>query len=578
MKFEPRVFGSTRSLSIGEIVCRLRGRRGLVALDSAGGAPRHFSWVAFDPLRGLELPHELGGLRAFAAELESATSSSVPGPFQGGFLGALSYDLGVHGERAIDTALDPWRSPRMLGGLYTDFIVRDESTGATWLVLGEAPGDDRANVAERRREIESALAESPASHDRRDSSASLGAPDGSDPFGAHASHGALVRPSEASLRPSEASLRSSEASLRSSEASLRSTAPLVRHTSAAEHCARIERARELIAAGEFYQVNLAHRFTRAMQGDPVELYRRLRAVNPAPYMAYFAWDADNASGAEAFPSGALLSASPELLFELDQGIARTRPIKGTAARAATKRADDRAARALLASEKDKAELAMIVDLERNDLGRIARPGCVRVERMPHLESYANVHHMSADVVAELRAGVDAFDVLASLFPGGSVTGAPKLASMHAIRALEGEGRGFFTGSAGFVDTRGSARFNILIRTLVWRPSEAPSSPSVRGSAAPIAPFTRRGEAPLAELTRGDERSSSAPSRDDASTSMRGDVSFHVGSGITWSSNAGDEDRETLAKGRALEAALESDDAARDALVPARAARSGARRS
>ncbi len=537
MKFEPRVFGSTSSLSIGEIVCRLRGRRGLVALDSAGGEPRRFSWVAFDPLRGLELPCELGGLRAFTAELESSTSSSVPGPFQGGFLGALSYDLGAHGERAIrgaiggaiDAASDPWRSPRVVGGLYTDFLVRDESTGAMWLVLGESPGDDRANVAERRREIESALA------------------------GADVAH---VVAHEAT----------------------RPAGPLVRHTTASEHRSRIERARELIAAGDFYQVNLAHRFTRAMQGDPVELYRRLRTVNPAPYMAYFAWDADNASGAGAFRSGALLSASPELLFELDQGIARTRPIKGTAPRAATKRADDRAARALLASEKDKAELAMIVDLERNDLGRIARPGSVRVERMPHLESYANVHHLSADVVAELRAGVDAFDVLVSLFPGGSVTGAPKLASMHAIRALEGEGRGFFTGSAGFVDTRGSARFNILIRTLVWRPSEAPNAPSVRRSDAPIAAFARRGEAPIAEPKRGGERSRSAHARDDAPTSVHGEVSFHVGSGITWSSNAGDEDRETLAKGRALEAALEPDDAARDALVPARAARSGARKS
>ena len=504
-------------MSIGEIVRRLRGRRGLVALDSAAGAPRRFSWVAFDPLRGLALPRDLGGLRTFAAQLESSSSSPVPGPFQGGFIGALSYDLGVYGERAahgsiagatssatsgatdrsVACAIDPWRSPRIVGGLYTDFIVRDEASGATWLVLGEAPGDGRASVGERRREIESLLASGASAHD----------------------------PARASVRP---------------------IGPLVRHTSPREHMARIDRARELIAAGEFYQVNLAHRFTRTVQADPADLYHRLRAVNPAPFMAYFAWDRDNASGAGDFPHGALLSASPELLFELEGRIARTRPIKGTIARCATKRADDRAARALLASEKDRAELAMIVDLERNDLGRIARPGSVRVERMAHLESYASVHHLSADVVAELGAGVDAFDVLASLFPGGSITGAPKLASMSAIRALEGEGRGFFTGSAGFVDTRGRACFNILIRTLVWRPTERDGDARRTGGAEP--------------------------------EPVRGEVSFHVGGGITWSSIAADEDRETLAKGIALEAALEPDAVEHTAIERASAAPSPARRS
>jgi para-aminobenzoate synthetase component 1 len=294
--------------------------------------------------------------------------------------------------------------------------------------------------------------------------------------------------------------------------------PLIRHTSASEHAGRIERARSLIAAGELYQVNLAHRFTRAMEGEPVDIYRRLRRVNPAPYMAYLAWERDTAAGASRFPRGALLSASPELLFELEAGVARTRPIKGTAARARSSRADALAARALLSSAKDRAELAMIVDLERNDLGRIARPGGVRVERFPELASYASVHHLSADVVAELRAGVDAFDVLGALFPGGSITGAPKLASMAAIAALEGEGRGFFTGSLGFVDTRGHAAFNILIRTLVWRP-----------------------------MAHGGTREGAL---------VRGEISYHVGGGITWSSSAEDEDRETLAKGAALAAALE----------------------
>ena len=148
---------------------------------------------------------------------------------------------------------------------------------------------------------------------------------------------------------------------------------------------------------------------------------------------------------------------------------------------------------------------MIVDLVRNDLGRIARPGRVWVEGHPRLESYARVHHLMGDVVCEPRADVDGIDILAALFPGGSVTGAPKLRAMEIIAELEGEGRGFFTGSLGFVDTRGHAAFNILIRTLLWRPP--------------------------------------------------GEFSFRVGGGITWSSDAGREDAETLDKAAGLIAAL-----------------------
>ncbi len=274
-------------------------------------------------------------------------------------------------------------------------------------------------------------------------------------------------------------------------------APLVRHTQAAEHCARIERIRADIAAGEYYQANLAHRFTCAVEGHPLAWFVRLVRINPAPYMAFL-----------DFGAGALLSASPELLLEVDGRSARSRPIKGTARRASETDADRALAEALLASEKDRAELAMIVDLVRNDLGRVARTGSVRVEGdFPRLESFAGVHHLLADVVAELAPGRDAIDALAALFPGGSITGAPKLASMGAIAREEGAGRGFFTGSLGFVDVRGRAAWNILIRTLVWRPR-----PGAAGA---------------------------------------GEFSFHVGGGITWSSRAEDEERETLVKAARL---------------------------
>jgi para-aminobenzoate synthetase component 1 len=450
VRFRPRVVALPDALDAGELLARLRSRRSLAALDSAGGTPRRFSVVAFDPLRGFETPRDLAGIRAAVAGLKVEPGDAVPGPFHGGFLGALAYDLGVAGERPVRAPRDPWSSPRVAGGTYVDFVVRDESAGRNWLVLGEDAGDGRP--ASRRAELLALLAE-PAPPP-------------------------VVRP----------------------------LGPLVRHTAPAVHRARIERARERIAAGDFYQANLAHRFTRAVAGGPIDLYRSLRARNPAPYGGYLAWEG------EAGP-GALLSSSPELLLEFDGASARTRPIKGTARRGASPEADAEAARALLASTKDRAELAMIVDLARNDLGRVSAPGSVRTEAFPRLETYAAVHHLVADVVATPRAGTDAVDFLAALFPGASITGAPKLAAMDAIAELEGEGRGFFTGSLGFLDTRGRACWNILIRTLVWRP---------------------------------------------------GEVSFHVGGGITWSSDAAAEDEETLAKGAALAAALEPSEAAADA--------------
>jgi para-aminobenzoate synthetase component 1 len=268
--------------------------------------------------------------------------------------------------------------------------------------------------------------------------------------------------------------------------------------------ARIERARAEIAAGEYYQANLAQRFTRRVEGAPVEWFARLARVNPAPYMACL-----------DFGAGTILSASPELLLEVEGRRARSRPIKGTAARSDDERLDRALGEALLASEKERAELAMIVDLVRNDLGRVARPGGVRVEGgLPRLESYAGVHHLLADVVAELAEGRSALDALAALFPGGSISGAPKLASMAAIAREEREGRGFYTGALGFLDVRGNAAWNILIRTLVWRPR---------------------------------------PGERDA-----GEFSFHVGGGITWSSDADAEERETLLKAARLIETLEGE--------------------
>ena len=445
--------GKLAALGPAEALSRLRDRRRPVLLDSAGGRPRRFSLLAFDPLPP-DPPASIPALRDYLGLLDPPPVRPPGSAFAGGFLGALAYDLGVAGERGMRLPPEPWAWPLVVGGLYVDFLRWDEETGEVRLVLGDAPGDGRPPVAHRRDELLHALS----------------------------------RPHPAAADPVP-------------------LGPLVRCTPPAEHRARIERARAEIAAGEIYQANLAHRFRRDMRGDPIDLYPRLRVCNPGPYGGFLRFD-----------GGAILSASPELLLEYgfdgEGPVARTRPIKGTVPRGVDADEDRRNVERLLASAKDHAELAMIVDLERNDLGRVARPGGVEVGEFPRLESYASVHHLVADVVGRPAAGCDAVDVLASLFPGGSITGAPKLRSMEVIAALEGEGRGFSYGSLGALDLAGRAWMNILIRSLLWRPL-----PAARGPGA-------------------------------------GEVAYRVGGGITWGSEAAAEDAESLAKGQALARALE----------------------
>jgi len=189
----------------------------------------------------------------------------------------------------------------------------------------------------------------------------------------------------------------------------------------------------------------------------------LRAANAAPYMGFAAWSAGD--GFE--PQGALLSASPELLFEFDGRSARTRPIKGTIARSADEREDARRRAQLLASEKDRAENVMIVDLLRNDLSKNCEPGSVRVPKLFEVESFATVHHLVSTVTGTLRQGRDALDLLRGSFPGGSITGAPKLRAMQIIEELELHRRGVYCGAIGYIGADGNMDLNIAIRTLVY---------------------------------------------------------------------------------------------------------------
>ena len=254
------------------------------------------------------------------------------------------------------------------------------------------------------------------------------------------------------------------------------------------------RAIEYIHAGDVFQVNYAHEFSAPCEGDPLALYAALRAANPAPYGAYLDLGQD----------GAVLSTSPELFLRVRGREVETRPIKGTRPRGATDEQDAALAAELMTSQKDAAELAMIVDLMRNDLGRVCEPGSIVVAEEGAIESYATVHHRVATVTGRLEEGYDRVDLIAAAFPGGSVTGAPKVRAMEIIDELEESRRGPYTGSIGILTDDGNMELNIAIRTAVV---------------------------------------------------SRGSVRVHVGGGIVADSDPVAEYEETLAKGQAMFSAL-----------------------
>ncbi len=223
----------------------------------------------------------------------------------------------------------------------------------------------------------------------------------------------------------------------------------------AAYNAAFARIQRYIAAGDCYQVNLAQRFAAPATGDAWLGYQALRRLNPAPYSAYL-----------NHPGVQILSSSPERFLSVRQGQVETRPIKGTRPRGATPAADAALARALQASEKDRAENLMIVDLLRNDLGKVCAAGSVTVPKLFEIESFARVHHLVSTVSGRLAAAGDAIGLLRACFPGGSITGAPKLRAMQIIEQLEPHRRGVYCGAIGWLGFNGDMDCNIAIRTLV----------------------------------------------------------------------------------------------------------------
>jgi len=238
--------------------------------------------------------------------------------------------------------------------------------------------------------------------------------------------------------------------------------------------ASVNRVKAYIAAGDVFQVNLSRSWHAKLNSPvpPAALYDRLRRTNPAPF-----------AGLVTFEDGtAILSTSPERLVDVRRGRITTRPIAGTHPRGRDATEDAAMAQRLIAHPKERAEHVMLIDLERNDLGRLCEAGSVRVQELMGLESYRHVHHIVSEVTGQLRGDVRPADVIRAVFPGGTITGCPKIRCMEIIRELEATPRAAYTGSVGYINRDGSMDLNILIRTLILKRNEA----SLRAGAGIVA--------------------------------------------------------------------------------------------
>jgi anthranilate synthase component 1 len=225
--------------------------------------------------------------------------------------------------------------------------------------------------------------------------------------------------------------------------------------------AKVMAAKEYIEKGDTYQIQVSQRFTRETDAHPFEAYRALRTINPSPYMYYLKLDDVHVVGA-----------SPEMLIRVEDGLIETHPIAGTRRRGRDAADELRMANELQGSEKERAEHIMLVDLARNDLGRVCQPGTVEVTSLMTVERYSHVMHLVSHVVGRLREDVTSYDALRAYFPHGTVTGAPKIRTMEIIAELEGERRGGYGGCVGYFDLSGNCDTALAIRTIWMKDGKA----------------------------------------------------------------------------------------------------------
>jgi len=232
-------------------------------------------------------------------------------------------------------------------------------------------------------------------------------------------------------------------------------------SSRASYINAVRKAKDYISAGDIFQANLSQRFEIDLGSEPLQLYSRLRAINPAPFSAYL-----------DFGQFQIISSSPERFLKIKSGTVETRPIKGTRPRVDDPVENIRHANELLENEKDRAENLMIVDLLRNDLGKVCEYGSVNVQALFELEICPTLFHLASTVTGKMRRGMQCIDVLKACFPGGSITGAPKIRAMEIIDELEPVNRGVYTGSMGYIGFNGNMDTNIAIRTIITKSKKA----------------------------------------------------------------------------------------------------------
>ena len=382
-----------------------RGRYAFIAAEPFRVLMSKDGVIALDGERSAGDPFDV--LRRELARHALLPAAGLP-PFQGGAVGYFGYELVQHLERVPLARADDMKFPDLALGFHDVIVAFDHRERRAWIVSSGLPEADPAKRRERAMERLEVIA------------ARL------------ATAGPLLRPTAPQAPPALSS-----------------------NFTRAEYEAVVRRVVGYILAGDIFQANLSQRFTAPLPAGltAFDLYRRLRGLNPAPFAAFLRHD-----------DVVVASASPERFTALRGGRVETCPIKGTRPRGATPAEDRVLADELLASEKDRAENVMIVDLLRNDLSRVCRDGSVEVPRLCAIESFATVHHLVSTITGELRPGMTAVDLLAVSFPGGSITGAPKIRAMEIIAELESTRRGPYCGSIGYLGFDGGMDTSIVIRT------------------------------------------------------------------------------------------------------------------
>jgi len=447
--------------SSAEVFGALCDRPGSFFLDSALAADGlgQFSFIGWDPFLTFRANGDVvtltrGGqtetrrsdplleLRELLQRHHASSAAALP--FAGGAVGYFSYEFGQRFERIARTSRDDLGVPEMEFGFYDAVLAFASHTGRAFIVANPADVSRERTIAQKlERTVRDALARGPCT-------------------------------------PPEPPPRSVDERPRS-------------NYTKEEYLRAIARIKDYIRAGDVYQVNLSQRFETSLPCHPYELYRRLRRLSPAPFASYL-----------NFGERQIVSCSPERFLRLQNGWVETRASKGTRQRGSTVAEDAALRQQLVTSNKHRGELLMIVDLERNDLGRVCDVGSIRVDEIYRLETHPTVFHLVASISGTLPAQTDVVDCLRATFPGGSITGAPKIRAMQIIDELEPHRRHIYAGAIGYLGFDGNCDLNIAIRTILC---------------------------------------------------ANGRAYYHVGGGIVWDSDPESEYQETLDKGRAMHAAL-----------------------